>query len=110
MEQSRDVDQPPSPSSAQQPPVAQPTGVTQSMAQRPAVAETSTRRRFALFSDLDLNGRVPSRVRPAIGEWGPADLPSTNRKRWVRLFTPIIFLVVLGVLVGLAFYFGQFFY
>lgn len=71
---------------------------------------TAPRGRFQPFSDLDLNGEVPSRVRPAIGEWGPAHLPSTNHKRWVRLFTPIIFVVVLGVLVGLAFYFGQFFY
>ncbi|WP_425308847.1 hypothetical protein AADG42_08830 [Ammonicoccus fulvus] len=109
MAQSRDVDQTPSHSPAQQPPVAEPVAQSTPMPQ-PLALRPSTRRRFEPFSDLDLNGRVPSRVRPAIGEWGPADLPSTNRKRWVRLFTPIIFVVVLGVLVGLAFYFGQFFY
>lgn len=68
------------------------------------------RRRSRLFSDLDLNGTVPSPGRPGIGEWGPDRLPSTQRKQRIRWMTPIAFVVVLLALVGLAIYFGTFFY
>lgn len=35
-------------------------------------------------SDLDLNGDIPVRVQPGIGEWGTARVPSTRDKYRAR--------------------------
>jgi hypothetical protein len=58
-----------------------------------------------IWSNLNLNGPVPARVRPAIGEWGPVGLPSTKQKKRVRWLTPVVFLVVLTALVLLGWFF-----
>ncbi|GAB3928177.1 hypothetical protein GCM10011575_11710 [Microlunatus endophyticus] len=41
------------------------------------------------FSNLNLNGRTPPRVQPAIGEWGPAQVPTTKQKRRMRIYVGI---------------------
>lgn len=51
-----------------------------------------------IFSDPDLDGGVPDRVRPRLGEWGPALVPSTRRKRLQRAVVVTGF-VVAGVVV-----------
>ncbi|SPF67169.1 Hypothetical protein PROPJV5_0179 [Propionibacterium ruminifibrarum] len=50
----------------------------------------------SFFSDLDLTGDTPVRVRPRLGEWGPALVPTTSRKKRVRILT------VAALTVGLA--------
>lgn len=59
-----------------------------------------------LFSNLNLNGTVPSRVRPNISEWGPAGLPSTKQKKRVRWLVPSAFalIIVLIVIAECVFY------
>lgn len=114
MAQQGDVEARPATASPASVPLATAPPATAQTTAPPATAQTATAaratRRFRAFSDLDLNGAVPSRVRPGIGEWGPTNLPSTRRKRWIRILTPIAFTLMLGVVVALAFYFGQFFY
>ncbi|WP_156860241.1 hypothetical protein [Propionibacterium sp. oral taxon 192] len=37
------------------------------------------------FSDLNINGDLPVRVQPGLGEWGTSRVPTTrekNRARW----------------------------
>lgn len=58
-----------------------------------------------VWSNLNLNGPVPARVRPAIGEWGPEGLPSTKQKKRVRWLTPVVFAVLLAALVLTGWYF-----
>ena len=38
-------------------------------------------------TDLDLNGASSPRVRPRVGEWAPAGVPSTRSKRQLRWWT-----------------------
>lgn len=52
------------------------------------------------FSDPDLHGDTPARVRPRLGEWGPALVPSTRRKRRQRVLVTVAFVVALAVLVA----------
>ena len=40
-----------------------------------------------LNTDLDLNGATSPRVRPRVGEWPPADVPTTRQKRHLRWCT-----------------------
>lgn len=47
-------------------------------------------------SELDLNGDIPVRVQPGLGEWGTARVPSTKEKHRAR-FT------VVGVTLGVMF-------
>ncbi|OYO12586.1 hypothetical protein BI335_14405 [Enemella evansiae] len=50
-----------------------------------------------MFSDLNLNGTVPARIRPNIGAWGPTDLPTTKpKKRW-RWIIPLLFVIAIIV-------------
>lgn len=58
-----------------------------------------------IWSNLNLNGPVPARVRPAIGEWGPRGLPSTKQKKRLRWLTPVVFVLVLAALVLLGWFF-----
>lgn len=57
------------------------------------------------FTDLNLDGRTPIRVRPRLGEWGPRKVPSTRLKKVQRILAPIVFVLVLGALVGVGYYF-----
>lgn len=57
-----------------------------------------------LNSNLNLNGTVPPRVRPRVGDFAPRDVPSTRRKRRQRWWTIALALVVLAVLVGVGYY------
>jgi hypothetical protein len=41
------------------------------------------------FSNLNLNGRTPPRVQPTIGEWGPANVPTTGQKKRMRIYVLI---------------------
>lgn len=50
------------------------------------------------FSDPDLHGDTPQRVRPRLGEWGPALVPSTRSKRRLRVGVSVAFLTALLVL------------
>lgn len=69
-------------------------------------ASEAGRRRIArVWSNLNLNGPVPARVRPTIGEWGPQGLPSTKHKKRVRWITPVAFVLALCALVVLGWYF-----
>lgn len=58
-----------------------------------------------VFSDLNLNGPTPARVQPGVGEWGPADVPSTRAKKRMRIWTSLAFFGVLGALCTLGWYF-----
>lgn len=56
------------------------------------------------FSDLDLTGDAPVRVRPRLGEWGPLEVPTTTRKKRARIVVSVVF-VVAGTAVGLLMWF-----
>lgn len=60
------------------------------------VADSRLARVEGLNSNLDLNGSVTPRVRPRVGEWAPADVPTTGHKRRQRWWT---ILAAVGVLV-----------
>ncbi|MDO5498970.1 MAG: hypothetical protein Q4F67_04725, partial [Propionibacteriaceae bacterium] len=65
--------------------------------------------RSRVWSNLNLNGPVPSRVRPAIGEWGPQELPSTKQKKRARWLTPVIFVLAIVVVVIVGWFFWRMF-
>lgn len=58
-----------------------------------------------MFSDLNLDGGAPVRVRPNVGEWGPVNVISTASKKRLRVWTSVIFVVALLVVVLLGRYF-----
>lgn len=62
-----------------------------------------------LWSNLNLNGTVPARVRPNIGEWGPQRLPSTKQKKRGRWLAPVIFTLALAVITLVGWYFWTLF-
>ena len=51
-----------------------------------------------LFSDLNLNGSTPSRVRPKLGEWGPTEVPGTRAKKRQRRLVPFVLAAAMLVL------------
>lgn len=51
-----------------------------------------------VFTDLNLNGTSPARVQPRIGEWGPAGVPSTRQKKWMRLWVSLAFIGIVTAL------------
>lgn len=55
-----------------------------------------------LNSNLDLNGSVTPRVRPRVGEWAPADVPSTGQKRRQRWWTILAAVAVLAVVLAVG--------
>ena len=59
-----------------------------------------------VFSDLDLNGKGPTRAQAGRGGWGPAGVPSTRWKKFQRIIVPVI---VVGIAVAL-FFLGRMFY
>lgn len=58
-----------------------------------------------IFSNLNLNGPVPARVRPAIGEWGPKQVPSTKSKKRARVMVNVWFVVALLAILALGYFF-----
>ena len=57
------------------------------------------------FSDLDLNGEAPVRVRGGVGEWGPAGVPSTASKKRQRIWVGLFFIIGVTVVCLLGWYF-----
>lgn len=57
-----------------------------------------------LNSNLNLNEGAPPRVRPALGEWGPIEVPATRVKRRHRWFAIGAFVVILAVIIGYGYY------
>ena len=57
-------------------------------------------RRFT--SDLDLNGDIPVRVQPGLGEWGTARVPSTRDKHRARYQVVAVALSVTASLLWLG--------
>lgn len=57
-----------------------------------------------VFSDLDLTGDSPVRVRPEYGEWGPALVPGTAQKKRMRIWVVLAFLGSAAVLVTVGSY------
>ncbi len=57
-----------------------------------------------VFTDLDLNGSVPVRAQPRIGEWGPVGVPSTRYKKIWRILVSVAFVVAATGLFGLGYY------
>ena len=51
-----------------------------------------------IFSNLNLNGPTPPRVQPVLGEWGPANVPTTKQKRRMRIW---VGLVLLGAMLAI---------
>lgn len=62
-----------------------------------------------VWSNLNLNGPVPARVRPSIGDWGPTGLPSTKQKKRWRWLVPVFFTLALIVVTLTGFYFWTLF-
>lgn len=62
---------------------------------------------MGFFTNLNLDGQIPVRTRPRVGEeqWAPAAVPTTKRKKVQRVLAPIAFGVALTVLVGVGYYF-----
>lgn len=61
--------------------------------------------RTRLTTDLSLNGTTATRVQPKVGTWGPASVPSTGRKRWLRIGVWVAFVLALAAVVGYAWWF-----
>lgn len=57
-----------------------------------------------LNTDLDLNGASSPRVRPRVGEWAPADVPSTRAKRNQRWWTITVSTLVLAAVIGFGYF------
>ena len=78
--------------------------------QQPATqARISSRPRSRVWSNLNLTGAVPARVRPTIGEWGPTGLPSTKKKKRGRWLAPVFFTIALIAVVVAGWYFWTLF-
>ncbi len=54
-----------------------------------------------LNSNLNLNAGAPPRVQPRLGEWGPANVPATRKKKRARWIASFAFA---GVLLALFLY------
>lgn len=54
-----------------------------------------------LNSDLNLNGPVSPRVVPGLGEWGPANVPSTRAKKRQRWLVIGLTVLAVGLVVAL---------
>lgn len=57
-----------------------------------------------IFTDLNLNGDTPPRVQPRLGIWGPTEVPTTKRKRWMRLWVLLAFLAAFAAVLGWGYY------
>lgn len=56
-----------------------------------------------LNTDLDLNGAASPRVKPRVGEWAPADVPSTRAKRNQRWWTITVATIALVAVVAFGY-------
>lgn len=56
-----------------------------------------------LNTDLDLNGAASPRVKPLVGEWAPADVPTTRRKRHQRWWTIAAAVVAITAVVAFGY-------
>lgn len=65
----------------------------------------STTTRTRLTTDLNLNATTPSRVQPKVGVWGPSSVPSTRRKKVMRILAWICFFLALAAVVGYGWWF-----
>ncbi|MDR1354689.1 MAG: hypothetical protein LBJ43_00170 [Propionibacteriaceae bacterium] len=59
---------------------------------------------MAVFSDLNLDGDVPVRVRPDYGEWGSNLIDSTAHKKRHRGYAVIGFVVAVAIIVGVGYF------
>ena len=57
-----------------------------------------------VFSNLNLNGATPPRVRPTLGEWGPERVPTTRQKRRMRIWVGLALLGAMLAVFGLGWY------
>lgn len=57
-----------------------------------------------LNTNLDLNGSVSPRVKPRVGEWAPAEVPSTRQKRNQRWLAITVATIVLIALVAFGYF------
>ena len=57
-----------------------------------------------LNTDLDLNGASSPRVKPRVGEWAPAGVPSTRSKRHQRWWTITVATIVLIAVVAFGYF------
>lgn len=57
------------------------------------------------FTNLDLNGAAPVRVRPLYGEWGPAGVLSTAQKKRQRVKMGVMFILGVAAVCLLGWYF-----
>lgn len=59
-----------------------------------------------VFSDLNLNGKAPTRAQAGRGSWGPNGVPTTRWKKIQRIIVPIITVAICVAL----FFLGRMFY
>ena len=57
-----------------------------------------------VFTNLNLNHGVPARAQPGLGEWGPADVLSTKKKKRQRIWATLAFLVAFAAVMGLGYW------
>ena len=60
-----------------------------------------------LNSKLNLNAGAPPRVWPRLGEWGPANVPSTRQKKRMRWFVALGFVAWISFVEGVQVPRGQ---
>lgn len=58
-----------------------------------------------MFSNPDLNGKVPLRVQPEVGEWGPLQVTTARTRSRHRALMPLLFLTIVCGLVRLGWHF-----
>ena len=76
-------------------------------AERALRTQRGNRGQRGMWSDLNLNGPVPARVRPTIGEWGPQGLPSTKHKKRARWLAVVFFAIAIAAIVLTGWYFWR---
>lgn len=57
-----------------------------------------------LNSNLNLNAGAPPRVWPKLGDWGPAEVPSTRQKKRLRWWVSLGFVAIAAVLFAYGWY------
>ena len=57
-----------------------------------------------ITSNLNLNGATPPRVRPALGDWGPEQVPSTRAKKRMRIWVGLVLLATMTAIFLLGWY------
>lgn len=57
------------------------------------------------FTNLDLDGSAPVRVRPRVGEWGPAMVLTTAQKKRQRIKIGVFFVLAIVAICLLGWFF-----